>query len=189
MNGFGNARLLSRAAAAAGDGDALFGRRFSFLSFPHPSPVMVLRSLTLSVTRPTLRALASTTASASAADLARLAPHEQIPFAVAPTPRVAGQVDLPDMKAIEPGYEAHETLIVSLGMGSPGWGCGRCGAHRSRGRGGRCTRRSRRLGDVDSLWESRSVRQPVRALHRRRLLHVARPLVSGIVAARSRNLR
>ncbi|GAA5969147.1 hypothetical protein JCM8115_007128 [Rhodotorula mucilaginosa] len=73
---------------------------------------MVLRSLTM-VARPILRASASTSATTAAAgDLARLAPHQQIPFSVAPSPKVEGlaQVHLPDMASIEPVY-TQATLI------------------------------------------------------------------------------
>ncbi|GAA5978826.1 hypothetical protein JCM10908_004500 [Rhodotorula pacifica] len=72
---------------------------------------MVLRSLTLTA-RPILRAAASTSATSAAGDLARLAPHDRIPFSVAPTAKVEGlaQVHLPDMTAIEPHY-TQATLI------------------------------------------------------------------------------
>ena len=66
------------------------------------------------VARPILRASASTSATTAAAgDLARLAPHQQIPFAVAPSAKVEGlaQVHLPDMASIEPVY-TQATLIV-----------------------------------------------------------------------------
>lgn len=83
---------------------------------------MVLRSLTL-VAKPVMlrAAAASTSASAAAAhDLARLAPHQQIPFSMAPTPKVEGlaAVSFPDMHALEPVY-AQATLIVSYsGVGN-----------------------------------------------------------------------
>jgi hypothetical protein len=97
---------------------------------------MVLRSLTM-VARPILRASASTSATTAAAgDLARLAPHQQIPFSVAPSPKVEGlaQVHLPDMASIEPVY-TQATLIVrslcSCGWArTQGWGP-RCGAAHS----------------------------------------------------------
>ena len=116
---------------------------------------MVLRSLTM-VARPILRASASTSATTAAAgDLARLAPHQQIPFAVAPSAKVEGlaQVHLPDMASIEPVY-TQATLIVRCPVPEVGfeaeWVGGRdVGRHTRR----RLSRSIRLLG---GFWGSRT---------------------------------